>query len=107
MVVLSWPAGAVVDLDADGVPDQVDQCGSSDQSSTVAIDACDSGVENDLHVDGCTIADRIAEIAAGVANHGQFVRGVVRLTNSLRRQGVITRQERQALLRCAVQADLP
>jgi hypothetical protein len=107
LVVLSWPAGAVVDLDADGVPDQADQCGSSDRSSTVAIDACDTGVENDLDVDGCTLADRIAEIAAAAANHGQFVRGIAQLTTQLQQQGFITRDEKQALLRCAVQADTP
>jgi hypothetical protein len=70
LVALSWPAGPVADADADGVPDAVDHCGDSEQSPTVVIDACDSGAGNDLDVDGCTIADQMAAIAAGAAHRG-------------------------------------
>jgi hypothetical protein len=107
LVVLSWPAGAIAETDGDSVPDVADQCEASDLSSTVMIDACDAGVENDLDVDGCMLADRIAEIAAAAANHGQFVRGIAQLTTQLQQQGFITRDEKRALLRCAVQADIP
>jgi hypothetical protein len=107
LVVFSWPAGPVPETDGDTLPDAVDQCEASDLSPTVVIDTCDSGALNDLDVDGCTIADRIAAVAADAANHGQFVSGVAQLTQQLQQQRAITSSERQALLRCAAKADLP
>jgi hypothetical protein len=79
-VAISWPAGAVADADTDGIPDAVDQCGSSDRSPRVVIEDCDSGAGNDPDVDGRTIADRITQFADGAKNHGQFVSGVAQLT---------------------------
>jgi hypothetical protein len=73
----------------------------------LVIDACDSGAGNDLDVDGCTIADQIAKIAADAATHGQFVSGVAQLTNSLQQRGLITSSEKAAIQRCAAQADIP
>ncbi len=49
----------------------------------VIIDGCDSGVENHIFEDGCTISDRIAACAAGARNHGELVSCVAHLTNNL------------------------
>ena len=49
----------------------------------VIIDGCDSGVENHIFEDGCTISDRIAECAAGARNHGELVSCVAHLTDNL------------------------
>ncbi len=98
---------SVADSDGDGVPDEDDACPDSDLSPTVIIDGCDSGVDNVLDANGCTISDLIAECADGASNHGQFVSCGAQLTNGLENDGVITGQERGAIQGCAAQADLP
>jgi probable HAF family extracellular repeat protein len=95
------------DFDGDGIPDDEDTCPDSDLESTVIMDECDSGVENTLFDDGCTIADLILELAASAENHDEFVSGVANLTNDLQKDGIITGQERGAIQRCAAQADIP
>lgn len=96
-----------IDTDGDGIPDDEDACPESDLSPTVVIDGCDSGVDNSLGADGCTISDLIGECAEGVRNHGQFVRCVSHLTNDLKKAGVITGAEKGAIMSCAGQADIP
>jgi len=95
------------DSDGDNISDDDDNCPNSDLSITVIIDGCHSGVTNTFLSPGCTISDRIAECAAGVRNHGQFVSCVAKLTNELKKAGVITGQEKGAIQRCAGQADIP
>lgn len=97
----------VVDTDGDGIPDDDDACPDSDLSPTVVIDGCDSGVDNTLGADGCTISDLVGECADGVSNHGQFVRCVSQLTNDLKKAGVITGGDKGAIMSCAAQADIP
>ena len=95
------------DSDGDGVPDDVDCQPNSDLSATVVIDGCDSMVPNVLFGNGCTILDLICFCADEANNHGQFVNCVAQLTNDLERLGIISRQEKGAILRCAAQANLP
>ena len=97
----------VADSDGDGFPDDEDACPNSDLNETVDIDGCDSGVFNHLLDDGCTISDLIEECAAGANNHGQFVSCVAQLTNALKQEGIISRQEKAAIQRCAGQTDIP
>lgn len=97
----------VIDTDGDGIADDDDACPNSDLSPTVVIDGCDSGVDNTLGADGCTISDLIGECADGVSNHGQFVRCVSHLTNDLKKAGVISGRDKGAIMSCAGQADLP
>ncbi len=80
-----------------------------DVDATVIIDGCDTGVANAV-VDEttlCTISDLIAECAAGATNHGDFVSCVAKLTNSLRKAGVITGAEKGLIQSCAAQAAIP
>jgi hypothetical protein len=98
---------ADTDSDNDGTPDCNDNCPNSDLSATVIIDACDSGVANTFLSPGCTISDSIAECAAGARNHGEFMSCIAKLTNELKKAGVITGQEKGAIQRCAGQADIP
>ena len=103
-------ANAVIaprDTDGDGIPDDEDDCPDSDLSPTLVFDGCDSGVENNLFADGCTISDLIADCADRAENHGQFVSCVVQLTKDLKNAGVITNQERTAIVVCAAQANIP
>jgi uncharacterized membrane protein len=95
------------DSDDDGISDANDACPNSDLSPTVVVDGCDSGVDNALDGDGCTISDLIAEVAAGASNHGGFVSGVAHLLNDLKKAGVISGRDQGAIQRCAAQANLP
>ena len=71
------------------------------------IDGIDTGVPNTLFDDGCTIADGIAAIAAAASNHGQFVSGVAKYLNDLKKAGVITAQQKSAIQKAAAKANLP
>ena len=97
----------LVDSDGDGVPDPDDACPNSDLAETVVIDGCDSGVENHLFDDGCTMADRIAECATDAGNHGSFVSCVAQLTHDWVDEDVITPRDKGPIQRCAAQADMP
>ena len=97
----------VADSDGDGIPDNEDDCPHSDLSATVVIDGCHSGVTNTLFPTGCTISDLIAECAAGASDHGQFVSCVSGLTNSLKKSGTITGQQKGAIQSCAANAHIP
>lgn len=93
--------------DGDGVPDGLDSCIGSDQSATVVIDGCDSGVGNTVFANGCRISDLIADCAVGATNHGGFVSCVSSLTNTLKSSGVISGREKGAIQRCAAHAAIP
>lgn len=95
------------DSDQDGLVDPCDACPDSDLSGTIVIDGCDSGVANDMFLDGCTMADQISECAATARNHGGFVSCVAHLTQGWRRAGLIGEQQHGRIRRCAAKADLP
>lgn len=95
------------DQDGDGILDSEDSCPNSDLRPTVFVGGCNSGVPNTLLPGGCTIADMIAQCAAGASNHGAFVSCVAALTNTLNAQGVITGRQKGAIQKCAAQASLP
>ncbi|ETW98498.1 MAG: hypothetical protein ETSY1_18520 [Candidatus Entotheonella factor] len=99
------------DSDGDGIADDEDACPDSNTEATVSIEDCDSGVDNPVFSDGCTLADLIDEIVDdcvdGARNHGQFVRCFARSTNALKRDGLITGDEKEALQSCAAQSSLP
>jgi hypothetical protein len=96
-----------MDADSDGICDADDACPESDTSPTIVIDGCDSGVENRLFDDGCTMADEIAECAAGATNHGAFVSCVAHLTNGWKRAGLISGAEKGRIQSCAARANIP
>ena len=103
---------APLDTDGDGIPDDFpglrnDRCPDSILDETVIIDGCDSGVENVLLRRGCTISDRVEICADRARNHGKFVRCVSRLTNRLKRRGIISGKEKGSIQKCAAKADLP
>ncbi len=87
-----------IDQDGDGIPDYDDACLNSYLSPTVIIDGCDTGVNNLLDANGCTIIDHIVECAAGASNHGDFVSCVANLTNNLKKEGIITGQEKGKMI---------
>jgi hypothetical protein len=97
----------ISDTDGDGIPDDEDACPFSDLSNTVVIDGCDSGVENVLLDDGCTIADLIWQCADGAKNHGQFVSAVSHVLKDLKKDGTISGEEKGEIQTCAEGADIP
>jgi hypothetical protein len=96
-----------LDTDGDGVPDSIDACPASDTRLTVVIGASDTGVANELGVDGCTTSDRIAVCAATATTHGQFVSCVSHLTDMLAAEGSLTNQERGDIQKAAATANVP
>jgi hypothetical protein len=95
------------DADLDGVPDDVDCEPHSNFSPTVVIGGCDSGVPNTFFLSGCTISDLVAHCAAGAGNHGAFASCVAHLTNDLKKAGVITGAQKDAIQSCAGGAAIP
>ena len=75
--------------------------------TNVLIDGCDSGVPNTEVPGGFTISDLVADCAEGATNHGQFVSCIAHVTNDLKKDGIITGQQKSALQTCAAEADIP
>lgn len=99
--------GFTEDRDGDGISDDRDACPDSDLLANVVIDSCDSGVDNTLFSDGCTIADLVQECADNAINHGKFSSCVTHLTNELGTNDVLSTSERGSIQSCAAQADIP
>jgi len=102
----TWSYGEM-DADGDGVPDDEDDCPDSDLDPEIVIDGCDTGVENQLLDDGCTMADLVMQCAEDAVNHGAFVRCVSHLTNLWKCQGFINGGEKGAIVGCAGQSSFP
>ncbi len=95
------------DLDGDGVCGDVDDCPDSDLSPTVVINGIDTGIENQVLDNGCTIADLITK-AEDKKNKGKGKgkgknkKGpIAKLARDLHKAGVITRQESRVLVKAA------
>lgn len=95
------------DSDDDGIPDNEDECEESNLENTIIIDECDSNVENTLFANGCSISDLVGNCAQGSKNHGQFVSCVSKLTNDLKKDGVLSGQQKGMIQNCAAKANLP
>ena len=95
------------DSDQDGVRDPVDKCPQSILEGTINIDGCNSGVNNRLIINGCTMNDLIAQCAYGAQNHGEFVSCVDGLTSSWKKMRLITGKKKDAIQSCAAEADIP
>lgn len=95
------------DSDGDGHPEATDQCPASILTATVVIDGTDTGVPNTLLANGCSISDLTAQAAASASNHGKFVSAVAKLTNDLKKAGIISGAQKGAIQNAAAQADIP
>jgi hypothetical protein len=107
VVSLAFIDQVAEDIDGDGIPDDEDACLNSNLSQTVTIDSCDSGVDNVLFDDGCTISDLIYQCANNASNHGQFTSGVSHITNYLKKDGTISSDAKGAIQGCASSASIP
>lgn len=102
---------AIIDLiedqDGNGIPDDTDNCPNSKLGQTVIIDGCDSGAHNTLLSNGCSISDLVFECAKDATNHGGFISCVSHLTNSIKKDGIISGKEKGAIQSCAARSNLP
>lgn len=90
------PANEVIDADGDGVADEFDQCLNTPAEAVV------NGY-------GCSI-DQLTPCAGPATggtwkNHGQYVVAVLRTAKSFQAAGLITRKERNAIVRTAAKSD--
>jgi hypothetical protein len=95
------------DDDGDGVADVDDDHPYSNQSATVVIDGCDSGVANVQVANGSTMMDLISDCAASATNHGGFVSCVTQHTNGWKSSGLISGAQKGSITSCAAQANIP
>jgi hypothetical protein len=102
--------GDVCDLDDDndGCLDVVDPIPFSNLETTVNLDGCDSGVDNRITSNcGYTMSDMIDALEAGTyKNHGQFVSAMASLSNSWKASGLISGEEKDAIMTCADSSDI-
>jgi hypothetical protein len=95
-----WAITTPWDTDGDNVIDPNDLCPNSDLSPTVMVKGVrDSGVENVLFEDGCTLADLVHGLAALSRNHGQFMSALTHLAHEL-----LSESDRGALQRAAARS---
>jgi hypothetical protein len=93
------------DADGDGLADALDECDASDQRSTLFILSANTGISNVMFVNGCTMADQVAEAAASAGNHGGFVSAVTALGHAWK-DGLITNKEYSVLVKTAAHSSV-
>lgn len=94
--LLILPADGDTDDDGDGVPDDQDRCGGTIAGAIV-------------NEDGCSI-DQMAPCSGPLGggswrNHGQYVNAVAATANDFLAAGLITPEDRDAVLRAAADSD--
>jgi hypothetical protein len=96
------------DDDDDGVADDADACQlSAPLGLFVVVDACTTGVPDQMLINGCSISESIVSIADGSWTHGQFVSQATHLLNDLRTDSVIDNKQRSEIHRCVAWANVP
>ena len=74
-----------------------DACLKSDLKPTVKIGEIETGAENILFNNGCSLSDYINQCKENVTTHGEFVSCVADLTNTLLAENVIDGWEKGAI----------
>jgi hypothetical protein len=74
--------------------------------TTIMVGGVDTGIIDALYEDQL-ISEQIEQCATEAKNHGQFVSCVTHLTNELKREGLITKEEKTTIQRCAARARIP
>ena len=108
------------DADGDGVIDELDDCDETnpyddpDYGREIIIEGCETGVINDS-ANGCLMSDLIDQCSVdaerkgkrGILIFGRFVLCVSHLTNEWKKEEIIERNDKGAILKCAVRSKLP
>jgi hypothetical protein len=74
--------------------------------TTIMVGGVDTGIIDALYEDQL-ISEQIRQCEGEAKNHGQFVSCVAHLANELTREGLITKEDRTLLQRCAARARIP
>jgi hypothetical protein len=101
----TYPECQKSDLDNDKVLDQNDKCFGSNIEATIRVAGCDSKVGNNVFEDGCTMSDLIGQCRGTAKTHGKFVSCVSHLTNSWKRDGLVSGKEKGAIESCAAKSN--
>ena len=88
------------DSDGDGIPDIEDSCVASNQEQTITVGDCDTGVENQLLADGCTMSDRIDVCAEADPPYGAFRSCVAHLLRDWRWAELVDRADENQIKFC-------
>ncbi|MEM7052582.1 MAG: PA domain-containing protein [Acidobacteriota bacterium] len=99
LVDVGW---SLMDADGDGVGDIEDACLPSDIGDTVVIGTCDSGVDNTIFANGCSIADELTACSDAASNPFQYLRCSLRFLIHLKLSREIDGREFAYLLRCVI-----
>lgn len=91
------------DIDGDGVPNDGDVNDFSIVGGNVLVGDCDSGVANQVLVNGETFADQIA--ALGAPNHGKYVSAVSQLADGWKKASLISGGDKGKITSCAARSD--
>ncbi len=96
------------DDDNDGCIDTNDTIDFSNMETTVNIDGCDTGVLNEeTSTCGIMMSDRIDELEAGTyTKKDTFIKAVTKLTTEWLQGGLITKAEKNLILKCARNASI-
>lgn len=103
-----WKVEERMDLDGDGVNDDVDQIPESIMDPTVVILGVDSGVINSVDAQGVTLADRFAELGAlsDYKNSAQFFVKAKQFAKCLEVSGRINPEESKKISKAAQRVHL-
>ena len=74
--------------------------------STIVIGDFDTGIIDKVY-EGQLISERIGQCAREAKKHGKFVSCVAHLTNELKREGLITEEEKDTIQGRAARARIP
>ena len=98
------------DIDNDGCPNTEDAIIFSNMEKFVDIDGCLSGVQNKMTLGetcGTMMSDVIDSLEKGTyKNHGEFVNGITKVVNDWSAKGLITLQEKGAIVACAAKSSI-
>lgn len=101
-----WYTLAVYDFISCGSPLEYHLTVSGLAGCEIVIDGCNTGVGIQV-VDGVSMQESIDACAAGAQNHGKFVSCVAHLTDAWLEAGLITDEEKDAIVSCAAQSGIP
>lgn len=97
--IITEVAEIYIDEDGDGVPNDIDLCPNSIMTETVIIDEKDTGVENHLLENGCTIADHIQQCMEDSATASECETCIVILLRRLVDEDILSKREAQKILK--------
>ncbi len=93
------------DVDGDGVVNGMDECEAT-VTETVVIEHCDTGVQNPVMENGCSMADQLMQCADGARNHGRYVSCVAHMTRDFVKSDLIYGSDKGAIMNCAASSSI-